>query len=372
LTSLALEVIQASNRQTPADTAMRHRLAREKGLGRRGAAEVANLVFTWFRWRGFVEVETPTPQALEQALDWARRFAADERCVSGDDLRRAALPAWVLGMLAAGEDWLRALQRPPSLWLRARPGQGASLEAVLDGSRPAGEGWLADALEYRGAEDLYRSKAFQEGAFEIQDIASQAVGAVCRPEPGSAWWDACAGEGGKMLHLADLMANRGLIWATDRAAWRLAQLRRRAARARVFNWRSALWNGGPRLPIRTKFDGILVDAPCSGLGTWQRNPHARWTCMPADLTELATLQGRLLDHVAPQLKPGGRLIYAVCTLTDAETRDVVARFSEAHPEFEPEPVANPFDAGDPPRSSWLWWPADTRGNGMFVAAWRRQ
>ena len=113
------------------------------------------------------------------------------------------------------------------------------------------------------------------------------------------------------------MANRGLIWASDRAEWRLQKLRRRAARAKVFNYRPARWDGGARLPTRTKFDGVLVDAPCSGLGTWQRNPHARWTTTVEDVRELAELQRRLLAHTAPSLKPGGRLIYAVCTLTRA-------------------------------------------------------
>ncbi|MGC8000561.1 hypothetical protein ACP3XN_24520, partial [Salmonella enterica] len=83
------------------------------------------------------------------------------------------------------------------------------------------------------------------------------------------------------------MENSGLIWASDRAAWRLQKLKRRTARAKVFNYRVAMWDGGVKLPTKTKFDGVLVDAPCSGLGTWQRNPHARWTTTPGDVAELA-------------------------------------------------------------------------------------
>src|SRR5882672_1294244 len=103
------------------------------------------------------------------------------------------------------------------------------------------------------------------------------------------------------------MQNKGLIWATDRAAWRLDSLKRRAARARIFNYRARLWDGGPKLPTKTKFDGVLLDAPCSGIGTWQRNPHARWTTTVDDLRELGELQRRLLSNVAPATQLGGKL-----------------------------------------------------------------
>ena len=153
--------------------------------------------------------------------------------------------------------------------------------------------------------------------------------------------DACAGEGGKTLHLADLMQNKGLIWASDRSIRRLHVLKQRTARAGVFNYRAVAWNGGPQPPTRTRFDGILVDAPCSGVGTWQRNPHARWTVSPADVHELAAVQRQLLDHVAGALKPGGRLIYAVCTLTRAETSGLAAEFSRIILNWNPPPCFRP-------------------------------
>ncbi len=165
-----------------------------------------------------------------------------------------------------------------------------TLAEELGDCRVFGEGRLADTLEYRGRSDLFRTRHFHAGEFEVQDLNSQAVGLICGPQPGETWWDACAGEGGKTLHLSDLMENRGLIWASDRAAWRLAKLKRRAARAGVFNYRAVTWDGGPRLPTKTKFDGVLVDAPCSGIGTWHRNPHARWTTTAEDVKELSEVQ----------------------------------------------------------------------------------
>ncbi|HMO65414.1 MAG TPA: 16S rRNA (cytosine(967)-C(5))-methyltransferase, partial [Verrucomicrobiota bacterium] len=150
-----------------------------------------------------------------------------------------------------------------------RPGTGALLAAELrEAAAPFPA--LPDTLRYAGPLDLFRTEPFQAGRFELQDLASQLVGHLCAPQPGETWWDACAGEGGKMLHLSDLMQNRGLIWASDRSARRLAALRLRAARARCFNWRAAPWDGGLRLPTRTRFDGVLLDAPCTGLGTWGR------------------------------------------------------------------------------------------------------
>jgi 16S rRNA (cytosine967-C5)-methyltransferase len=230
---------------------------------------------------------------------------------------------------------------------------------------------LPDAVLYQGAEDLFRTPEFHAGEFELQDISSQAVGLVCNPQPGETWWDACAGEGGKLLHLSALMENKGLIWASDRAEWRLKHLKRRTARAQAFNYRAALWNGGAKLPTKTKFDGVLLDAPCSGIGTWQRNPHARWTTTLDDVKELAAVQKQLLAHVAPSVKPGGKLVYAVCTLSRSETIEVVEAFEKQFPDFKPIEVLNPLKP-DAPASAQAWiWPQDSGGNGMFIASWRR-
>lgn len=174
------------------------------------------------------------------------------------------------------------------------------------------------------------------------------------------------------MHLADLMANKGLIWASDRAAWRLARLKRRAARAKLFNYRSRLWDGGARLPVKTLFDGVLVDAPCSGVGTWQRNPHARWTTTQNDVRELSQIQKALLEHAAPAVKPGGRLIYAVCSLTRAETLEVRDAFEKGRAEFERLRWTNPLKEKSPPEEEIWLWPQECGGNGMFVAGWRRR
>ena len=164
------------------------------------------------------------------------------------------------------------------------------------------------------------------------------------------------------------MENKGVIWATDRHTGCLATLRKRASRARTFNYRVVTWNGGPFLPTKTKFDGILVAALCSGIGTWQRNPHARWTTTEKDVKELGEIQLQLLENTHKALKPGGRLIYAVCTITRQETTDIVRAFSAAHPELEPMPLASLGSE----KSALFLWPQQLDANGMFIAAWRKK
>jgi 16S rRNA (cytosine967-C5)-methyltransferase len=162
-----------------------------------------------------------------------------------------------------------------------------------------------------------------------------------------------------------------MIWATDRADWRLGRLKRRAARAKVFNYRTATWNGGARLPTKTQFDGVLIDAPCTGIGTWQRNPHARWTLRPEDLKELCEIQYQLLKHAAAAVKPGGKLIYSVCSLARSETEGVAERFESAGLPFTAMSLTNPLALEPASMKRLTLWPQDLGGNGMFIAVWQR-
>jgi 16S rRNA (cytosine967-C5)-methyltransferase len=347
-------------------------LREQRGLPRNAAREISRAVFAYYRWQGWRGLSETVEHNLVRSQELADRFANLPERFYDVDLERA-VPEWTRSEMNCPGAWLRALQSEPRLWLRAKRGQGKTLAHQL------GECWIppqpafADAVEYQGTEDLFRTPEFHAGEFELQDIASQAVGLLCDPQPGETWWDACAGEGGKTLHLSDLMQNKGLIWASDRAEWRLKKLKLRARRAGGFNYRMVLWDGGAKLPTKTKFDGVLVDAPCSGVGTWQRNPHARWTTTPEDVHELSVVQLNLLASVAPAVKSGGKLIYSVCTLTRAETTQVADAFTAKFPDFEPVPLVNPFEGAPQPRAYPLWlWPQDTQGNGMFVAAWQRK
>ncbi len=372
--TLAAEVArEAENSRQPADRVLRESL-RRAGLTPEAAALAAHGVFAWFRWRGFVSDRGRPPDlpAIRRALGYAERFAREPGAFDGAVLLDGAFPGWWRTHWQVTSPLLHALQAEPALWLRARPGHAPALAAELPGARAGLVPTVPDALRYEGRENVFRTRPFAGGRCEIQDVASQAVGVVCAPQPGEKWWDACAGEGGKTLHLCDQMKNRGVVWASDRSLVRLDVLRRRAARAKLFNLRITPWNGGPRPPTRTFFDGVLVDAPCSGIGTWHRNPHARWTTSPVDVGELASVQERLLDFAARAVRPGGRLIYAVCTLTREETAEIAAAFARSHPQFAAAPFVDPFAIAKEPLPQIAWEPQFTGGNGMFVAAWRRR
>jgi 16S rRNA (cytosine967-C5)-methyltransferase len=367
---LAVEVISRASHDKPADQVLRETFKRCRDLPSFDATEISQLVFTYFRWYGWVADEPNVESRLRRARELAERFEKTPLAFPEENLRTKIMPSWTVDEVQVNEEWLRTLQRQPKLWLRARRGQGTSLARKLGDCRPF-SGAMAETLEYFGTKDLFRTPQFHAGEFEVQDISSQVVGFVCQPEAGESWWDTCAGEGGKLLHLSDLMANKGLIWASDRAAWRLQKLKRRAGRAGAFNYRAVLWDGGTKLPTKTKFDGVLVDAPCTGVGTWQRNPHARWTTTLQDVSELSAIQKKLLANAAAAVKPGGKLIYSVCTLTKSETVQVADDFESKFKNFQPLPVANPTSPKQTvsPR---LWiWPQESGGNGMFIAAWQK-
>ena len=369
---IAAEVIRQTGKDKPADAALREVLKSLRDLAPFDATEVAKTVFTYYRWHVWLREERGVEAKMRLALRLNQRFQDNEASVPLAELRAKAVPAWTAAEMEVTDDWLRSLQREPKLWLRAKRGTAASLAEKLPGAEVSSI--LPDALRFAGEMDLFKTPEFHAGEFEIQDIASQVVGLLCDPQPGEAWWDTCAGEGGKTLHMSDLMQNKGLLWASDRAEWRLQKLKRRTGRAKVFNYRSVFWDGVKKLPTKTKFDGVLVDAPCSGIGTWQRNPQARWTTDEHDVRELSAIQKNLLAHVAPSVKPGGKLIYSVCTLTKSETTEVVAAFEASQPEFEP--LGLPVIPGSPglhgPGLARFIWPQDLDGNGMFIAGWRRK
>ncbi len=365
-------VVEKATPRIPADLLLRQTLSRRKRLTRADSAWISRAVFSYYRWIQWLPEDATLAQRITGAIELADRFAADPAEVSDEELMARTVPSWIARHVNQTPPWVRSLQKEPNLWLRARKGAVADLKSHLGDCEPSGFAGFAETFRYAGDEDLFRHDLFQAGAFEIQDIASQAVGLICEPKPDETWWDTCAGEGGKTLHLSDLMDGKGLIWATDRSEWRLDRLKLRAGRAGCFNYRSRVWDGSEKLPTNTQFDGILVDAPCSGIGTWGRNPHSRWTVNSQDVSELSVIQRQILHHAAAALKVGGRLVYAVCTLSKEETWDVVTAITAQHPELEPLPLENPFTPGKVPSTALTLWPHETQGNGMFIAAWVRK
>ncbi|MDX1953658.1 MAG: RsmB/NOP family class I SAM-dependent RNA methyltransferase [Verrucomicrobiota bacterium] len=372
----AIRILEQVAPNRPLDAAIRDYFRKNRTINPGLRASISETLFAHSRWNGWIDPNLPIHGQLAAGMDFERRWQTEPETFTPAEILSNAIPRWITAELALPEqppatrvqflqEWTRSLQTPAPLWIRAKSSSTSEIEAL----RYFYPGPFPNSFQYKGPDDLFRSAPFKEGSLEIQDISSQVVGHVCAPNPGETWWDACAGEGGKTLHLADLMQNKGLLWATDPAEWRLDNLKKRAGRAKVFNYRQRQWKGEPPLPFKTPCDGILVDAPCSGVGTWQRNPHARWTTTKQDILELAEIQKRLLKLVVDNLKPGGKLIYSVCTLTRAETTDVVEFVRNEIPRLGPLPLKLPIGLSTP-TGGWLW-PQTIHGNGMFLYAWRK-
>jgi 16S rRNA (cytosine967-C5)-methyltransferase len=188
--------------------------------------------------------------------------------------------------------------------------------------------------------------AYRDGLIEVQDGGSQLACEAVGTSPGETIIDLCAGAGGKTLALAAAMNNAGTLIAADTDRARLSRLGPRAERAGALIADTVLLNPGRELESLAKWrqtaDSVLVDAPCSGTGTWRRNPEARWRLTPSDLERFATAQRHLLEVASELVKPGGRLTYVVCSLLDIEGPDRVSAFLGAHPGWRADPPRLPL------------------------------
>ena len=298
----------------------------------------------------------------------ARRLAVPPSALAGLETGRArlagledridrlavedSLPRWIVERLVAdlGEEEARALSRAMNarapLTVRANLLVG-DRDALRE--RLAGEGMRSEPTRFSpwglvldGHQNAFALRSFRSGAFEIQDEGSQLIALACGARPGWVAVDACAGAGGKSLALAMEMRGKGSLHALDTDADRLADARRRARRAHVHNLRDRVVAPGPEAATQIadlagKARLVLVDAPCSGLGTLRRKPDARWRLRPDDPLRFAGLQRELLARFAPLAAPGGRIVYATCAIGRTENDDV-ADFAARELGLVPEPL----------------------------------
>lgn len=394
----------------PADRALSDFFRAHRSLGQRDRAFVADTVFGVLRRKRSLEAAAGSgdPGALLVAA-LVRVHGLSARALAGvldaDELALMArakslrvealppamqvdLPDWLWERLLAeqGEDeaWriAHALLNPAPLDLRinlARVDRDAAL------ARLAAEGIEGQATPYSpagvrlaGNPAISASPLFKEGLIEVQDEGSQLLVYLLAPRRGEMVADFCAGAGGKTLAAAMLMRGTGRVYAMDVSAKRLAALAPRAARAGISNVHPVTLAGenDPRARrLARKIDRVLVDAPCSGMGTLRRNPDLKWRHGPDAVVELAAKQARILESAARLVKPGGRLVYATCSVLRAENDDVVERFAGAHPEFAPLACGEllaaqrvPLEAGERLRL----WPHRHQTDGFFAAAFERR
>ncbi|MEO7465713.1 MAG: RsmB/NOP family class I SAM-dependent RNA methyltransferase, partial [Sphingobium limneticum] len=234
-----------------------------------------------------------------------------------------AVPAWLQPLLAAPVEQDALLGRAP---VDVRVNRLKSDPAVVAPMLPdaVAIAGLSDGLRLPEGYPIEQQAAWADGLVEVQDAGSQWISAACDAQPGMTVVDMCAGAGGKTLALAAAMAGQGTLIAADTIRSRLARLEPRAARAGATFIETLLLDQSHEArgleSLRGKADVVLVDAPCSGTGTWRRNPEARWRLTQARLDRLVGEQARILDFAAPLLAPGGLLVYATCALTDREGR----------------------------------------------------
>lgn len=232
---------------------------------------------------------------------------------------------------------------------------------------------LPDALRLPEGWPVEQNEAWKQGLVEVQDAGSQLISAACNAQPGMTVIDLCAGAGGKTLALAAAMAGDGKLIAADTIRTRLSRLSPRAERAGATFIEALLLDQGHEAralsPLHGAADVVLVDAPCSGTGTWRRNPEARWRLTPARLDRLIAEQARILDFAAPLLAPGGVLVYATCALVDEEGRDQVTAFLKRHADWEAAPLSLPL--GRAHGDGVLLTPGHDATDGFFFARLRR-
>ena len=283
----------------------------------------------------------PALSGGEQA--WAREFKARKPTLSPAEA--ADLPDWL--WLALGEALpterealTRAWLAPAPLDLRINPlktSREAALAALAaDGIRVTATPYSPVGLRVTGKPALQQHALFTSGAIEIQDEGSQLLCFLVAPKRSEMVVDFCAGAGGKTLLLGALMRSQGRLYALDISPRRLANLKPRLARSGLSNVHPVRISDERDARIRRlagKIDRVLVDAPCTGFGTLRRNPDLKWRQPQAALAELAAKQTRLLAAAAPLVKPGGRLVYATCSVLPAENEAVVEAFLTAHPGF---------------------------------------
>ncbi|SIT97886.1 16S rRNA (cytosine967-C5)-methyltransferase [Epilithonimonas bovis DSM 19482] len=191
-----------------------------------------------------------------------------------------------------------------------------------------------DAVQLEEKKNVFLTSAFKDGLFEVQDASSQKIGELLDVKEGMRVVDACAGAGGKTLHLAALMKNKGQIIALDIYEWKLAELRRRAKRAGAHNIETRLISDNKVIKrLHEKADRLLIDAPCSGLGVLKRNPDSKWKIDQDFIDRIKGEQQQILQDYSKILKKGGQMIYATCSILPSENNEQVQLFLKNNPDF---------------------------------------
>ncbi len=354
----SLDLIFNENKQ--ADKVLKNTLKRDKRWGARDRGFIAETTYDIVRWKRLyseiAEVREPfdRPNLFRLFTVWAtlngiaipewKQFEdTPTRRIKGkfDELSkirkyRESIPDWLdeLGHKELGKKWdkeIAALNQQADVVLRVNTlkttveklqNELADLEIeteILKG--------YPDALKLKERANVFTTDAFKNGFFEVQDASSQKVAEILDAKPGMRVIDACAGAGGKSLHIATMMENKGQLISMDIYENKLNELKRRARRNDIFNIETRVIDSTKVIKkLIDKADKVLIDAPCSGLGVLKRNPDAKWKLQPEFLDKIRATQKELLDSYSRMVKPGGQLVYATCSILPSENEMQVKAF----------------------------------------------
>lgn len=303
----------------------------------------------WASWRAGLKPEE-SDRSREEFFRIAKSLLEASRSIEAAMLWHGFPDTW-LGELEERKEtskwdeqttvsFIAAMASRSPLWLRLNRNERA--QEVLDELKTARlkVQKKSNALNVEGRASIYKLESFKNGLFEIQDLASQLLGASLAVRVGDRVWDCCAGEGGKTAQILSALGGKGFVYASDVIEQKLENLKLRIRRTGFSNFRLVPWDGtklpqfGSEVSSQGGFDKVLVDAPCSSSGTWRRNPDAKLTLSRESVAEYGALQLKILSTAAQAVRPGGRLVYGTCSWFVEENEDVVSRFAASYPEFK--------------------------------------
>lgn len=298
------------------------------------ADEFEQIVANWLSLKEMSFKKTLIPAADEEFIE---RWQTEKRSRAS----RESIPDWLdkKGLAELGGEWetcLSQLNREAPVYLRTNTLVGNLKDLRKDLLE---EGFETDvvsevALQMRARGPVFRTKAFTEGRFEMQDLHSQKVAELLNPQPGARVIDGCAGAGGKTLHMAALMKNRGQIIALDVHEPKLVELKRRARRAKISIVETRLIESTKVVKrLHDSADFVLLDVPCTGSGVLKRNPDSKWKLNEKECENLLAIQADILERYSRMVKPGGELVYSTCSIFPSENQNQVQKFLKAHSEF---------------------------------------
>ena len=257
---------------------------------------------------------------------------------------RESIPDWLdeLGNTELPSRWakeIKSLNNEAEVVLRANTLKGdidtIQKQLMEDGIETTINSKFQNALILNKRMNVFGSQSFKQGLFEVQDAGSQLIAPFLRAEPGMRVVDACAGAGGKTLHLSALMQNKGRVVAMDTEGWKLDELKKRAKRAGANNIEAKVIENSKTIKrLTSSADRLLLDVPCSGLGVLKRNPDAKWKLSPDYISKIKTIQQQILSEYATMVKTGGMLVYSTCSILPSENEEQVKRFLNSNTSFE--------------------------------------